>query len=69
MLQLLQRLLLTAHLRAGVGLAEVAEYGVYRQAVLFFGLVDLVVREMWAGVQHTPDQVVVAGVQDIIQGS
>jgi hypothetical protein len=49
---------LTAHLRAvGASVREVAEYGVYRQAVLFFGLVDHVVRDMWAGVPTKPDQV------------
>jgi len=62
--QILQRLLVTAQLRAvgqpsgdsTVNLVEVAEYGVYRTAVIFFGLVDLLIREMWAGVPTQADQ-------------
>ena len=67
----LQRLLVTAQLRAAsadgggaagtgggpVNLVEVAEYGVYRTAVLVFGMVDLLIREMWAGVPEKSDQV------------
>ena len=35
---------------------EVLEYSQYRSLVLFWCLVDLVIREMWAGVTAQPDQ-------------
>merc|ERR1719228_3199483 len=54
----LQRLLLTAHVRAAQGGAvskAVLEFSAYRQLILFWGLVDLIIREMWAGVPSLPD--------------
>ena len=59
--QILQRLLLTAQVRAAeqnpsVNLVEIADYTVYRQTVLFFALIDLIIRDMWSGIQTKPDQ-------------
>ena len=73
---ILQRLLLTVHIRAGgAGTAavaaaassdgadggtpkmEIAEYSVYRPALMFFAMVDLIIKDMWAGVHTKPDQV------------
>jgi len=54
----LQRLLLTAQVRAAQGGAiskTVLEFSAYRQLILFWGLVDLIIREMWAGVPSLPD--------------
>jgi len=53
----LQRLLATVHIRAANPVKkEVLEYSQYRSLVLFWCLVDLVIREMWAGVSAQPDQ-------------
>lgn len=54
----LQRLLLTAQVRAAQGgtvARTVLEFSAYRQLALFWGLVDLVVKELWAGVPVLPD--------------
>ena len=54
----LQRLLLTAQVRAAQGgpvARTVLEFTAYRQLALFWGLVDLVIKELWAGVPILPD--------------
>ena len=55
-------MLLTAQVRAAeqntsVNLVEVAEYTVYRQTVLFFAITDLIIREMFTGIQENQGQV------------
>ena len=53
----LQRLLATVHIRAGNPVKrEVLDYGQYRGLVLFWALVDLLIREMWATVTVQPEQ-------------
>ena len=53
-----QRLMATVHIRAGAPVNKKAmmEYSAYRPLVLFWAMVDLVIRQMWAGVTVGPDQ-------------
>jgi len=62
---ILQRLLLTVHVRSTASdggsssdqpKMEVAEYSVYRPALLFFAMVDLIIKDMWSGIQTKSDQ-------------
>ena len=58
-LSILQRLLVTAHVRVAQGgpvSRTVLDFNVYKQLALFWGLVDLIMREMWAGVPLLPEQ-------------
>merc|ERR1719318_801250 len=56
-LAVLQRLLVTAHVRAGPPTSKVVlEYNQYRHLLLFWAMVDLLMREMWAGVTSQQDQ-------------
>ena len=48
---------LAQKIHSHVLVCQVAEYGVYKTAVLFFGLLDLVVGEMWTGIPTKPEQV------------
>jgi len=61
--KILQRLLLTVHVRATASDSadpaprlETLDYSVYRPALLFFAMVDLIITQMWKGVQTKPDQ-------------
>ena len=55
---ILQRLMATVHIRAGAPVNKTAmmEYSAYRPLVLFWAMVDLVIRQMWAGVTVGPEQ-------------
>ena len=55
---ILQRLLATVHIRAGppVNKTGMLDYSAYRPLVLFWAMVDLVIREMWKGVALAPEQ-------------
>ena len=54
---ILQRLLATVHIRASNPVKkEVLEYSQYRSLVLFWAMVDLLMREMWAGVTAQSEQ-------------
>ena len=55
---ILQRLMATVHIRAGtpVNKTQMMEYSAYRPLVLFWAMVDLVIRQMWAGVTVGPEQ-------------
>jgi len=55
---ILQRLLLTVHVRAGspVNKTQLFEYSKYRSVVLFWAMVDLVIKEMWKGIVQGPGQ-------------
>ena len=53
----LLRLLATVHIRASNPVKkEMLEYSQYRSLVLFWAMVDLVMKEMWAGITAQPDQ-------------
>ena len=53
----MQRLLVTAHVRAGPPTSKVVlENNQYRHLQLFWAMVDLLMREMWAGVTSQQDQ-------------
>ena len=53
----LQRLLVTVHVRAGPPISKtVLDYNQYRHLLLFWAMVDLLMKEMWAGVTSQQDQ-------------
>lgn len=55
--EVLRRLLVTAQVRAGPPTPRhLLDYSRYRQLLLFWALVDLFIREMWAGVAAQTDQ-------------
>ena len=48
---------MTVHVRAGTPVNKVVlEYNQYRHLLLFWAMVDLLIREMWAGVTTQQDQ-------------